>query len=294
MHKPLYILLFATFSLLFTGCIKDNLDDCPASIFLMFNYQADGEDNVIDTYIHSGQLFVYDQSTKLVDVLPVSASQLKNGLSLNLPFGEYTIVCWGNAETQTEITHEEELQTARLNAPGYYQNTQIFTNDALYHGTLDLSVAQTTRDHVRITETLDFNAAHINLEVYVRYKTEPTIQVHHLMPQYDFKMGNTQPFETDYTPTVSYIEKRKAYAALLNVLRFDNDNPITVEVDLPGGLLTSPVSIHLKEFMEEQTPALTVEGRQEVTISVLIEFTDLGVTCKIPEWIVEEGYPGIE
>lgn len=286
-------ILFMSFLFILTGCMKENRDNCPPTTHILFHYQADGETNVIDKYIDVATLFVYNSKGDIVQETQLNRSQLHiDGIEVYLPFGEYTLVCWGNIGEHTEIANSDNSKTARVHAPGFTTSQPIATNDALYMGSLPLSIRKGEDDQ---TKRLDFHAAHINLEIYVRSSKEPVVQVHHLMPQYTMFMEDAQPFETTYSTPVTYIEEHKAYGALLNVFRFKNNNPIVVNVHIPGqtGALSS-ITIQLKDFMKEQMPPLTVEGKQEVTIPILVEFSDLNVICKIPEWLIETGFPGIE
>lgn len=285
-------ILFMSLLFILTGCMKENRDNCPVSTHILFHYQADGESNVIDEYIESGTLFVFNAQGDLAEKISVSTKQLHtDGVFLTLPFGEYRLVCWGNVNGHTEITGSENLKNMRIHSPGFTASTPILTNDALYTGSIPLTVRKGVDDQV---ERLDFRAAHINLEIYVRSSVQPVIQVDHLMPQYNGLMEETQPFETTYIPSVSYTEEHEVFGALLNVFRFKNDNPIMINVELPGLPWASAISISLKDFMAQQVPPLTVEDKQEVTIPILIEFDGLAVICKIPEWLIEVGFPGIQ
>ena len=41
---------------LFTGCIKEDMDDC-MNVAVCFQYNADGQDNVLQNYIHDINLY---------------------------------------------------------------------------------------------------------------------------------------------------------------------------------------------------------------------------------------------
>lgn len=43
---------------LFTGCIKEDMDDC-MNVAVCFQYNADGQDNVLQNYIHDINLYTF-------------------------------------------------------------------------------------------------------------------------------------------------------------------------------------------------------------------------------------------
>lgn len=45
---------------LFTGCIKEDMDDC-MNVAVCFQYNADGQDNVLQNYIHDINLYAFTQ-----------------------------------------------------------------------------------------------------------------------------------------------------------------------------------------------------------------------------------------
>lgn len=264
-------------------------------IQLTFQYNADGKENVIDSYIHTALLYIYDKNGKLCSTLSVTKSQLVHeGVKLNLPFGQYTLVSWGNIGKHTVVTHNELLKTGRISTPEFNNRSVIPTNDSLYQSRLEFVVEEQIKNKSIKNNVLHFNSAHIRLEIYVRSLFKPHILVHNLMPEYNLMMGETQPFQSTYTPIVEYLSEEEVYATLFYVYRFRNDNPIQVEISIPRDPSISCIIIDLEKYMAEQDPPLLVEGIQEVTIPLLIELHKLGISYKFPEWLIKTGSIGIE
>ena len=290
MRKPLSILL--TLVLLFcVSCINENnRDDC-YNARILFNYNADGEANVISDYIQSAKLLVYDDSGSLYTSLHVSKLTLasKEGLLIDLPKGRYSFVCWGNYDKYSQLTEEESIATSRIQATGYLDSSKIESNDHLYYGIETIEF----KEGFNVTKVLDFSSAHINLEVAVKgFRVKPALHINNLMPQYDMYMRPTKEYSTSYWPTFEFNEGFKVYISRFQVLRFNNNNPLELVVEFPG--LREPMSISIAEFMKSFNPILTVEDKQEVTLSILIELTDLGVVVSIPNWQIEPGIPNIQ
>jgi len=93
---PLVILL------LLTGCVDENTDHCPPTMMasLTFSYLDFPE------HIHRVNVGIFDKDGKFVESKLVDSQDLEKfqGVYLDLPAGEYTAVCWGNAFENTHIT----------------------------------------------------------------------------------------------------------------------------------------------------------------------------------------------
>ena len=66
------------------------------------------------------------------------------------------------------------------------------------------------------------------------------------------------------------------------MLRFADDNPVTVTVREPAPDNAVKAAVDLREYMEKNK--ISVDGLHEAAVEMLIEFTDLGVTISIPDW----------
>ena len=62
---------------LFTGCIKEDMDDC-MNVAVCFQYNADGQDNVLQNYIHDINLYTFTTNGSIHSRIPVGKEYLTN------------------------------------------------------------------------------------------------------------------------------------------------------------------------------------------------------------------------
>ena len=89
--------------LLFSACIKESQDDC--DVYVYFSYLGDTDEEIFPQKIDKVNLYVYDESGVLVmnRVFDREELRLSQGTALDLPRGNYHLVCWGNAYETTRI-----------------------------------------------------------------------------------------------------------------------------------------------------------------------------------------------
>ena len=290
--KRLIVILFCMILPGFTACIRDDLSNCPVpfNACLTFSYTGDtGDPAMFRKMIDHVTLMVFDDAGNRVVDRTIEKKDLLEfqGTRLYLGPGNYRAVCWGNADEHTEVTDCDSFTRGRLHHPHFVQAREIATNSHLYYGTFDFSVPE----HGMAEGDIPFRGAHINVEIYIRSSMAGTdgygIKVHNLMPQYDLRMHSMQPFATTYYPQMGYNAERVLDQCLFQSLRFADDNPVVIDILRPSG---ETLTIDLKEYMARQ--GLRVDGKNEATVPILFEFSDLGVVIKIPEWLSHIVTPG--
>jgi len=291
-------ILFCSLALLFLSCIGEDLSECPPTVNLelTFSYRGDTDDpSMFVSYIDQVTLMVYDESERLVLSLDLNKNDLtaRQGVELCLEPGNYKIICWGNAHEYTELYECESFAGGKLNHPSLSKSERIPTNSHLYYGSYNVSVP----DKGTVQGDIPFCGAHINLEVYVRNATTVftkasveglQIEAHNLMPQYNMGMLPVQAYSTTYYPETTFNAEKGLNQALFQALRFNDDNPVLIEVKDPSG--TMNCHVQLKKYMADYK--ISVNNKNEATVPVLVEFTDLGAEIKLPEWIINEVDPG--
>lgn len=295
MKKIKAILLCCISSLLFFSCIKEDMSDCPpqVNVQLTFSYIGDtGEPSMFARCIDYVTLMVYNANERLVLNRNIYKNELMKlqGAELYLEPGDYRIICWGNSHEYTQFIQCESFAEGRLQYPSLTDGIKIPTNSHLYYGSYEIKVP----GHGMTEGDIPFYGAHINIEVYVRgmssidtYDKWPLIEAHNLMPQYNMEMTATKPYSTTYYPETTYNRERNVNQALFQVLRFNDNNPVSVEIKNQAG--ESLCTVGLKEYMIANK--ISVNGKNEATIPILIELSELGVEVKVPEWIVNEVSP---
>lgn len=289
-------LVFIMFCIvLFTpyACTREDLSSCPPPVNSYLTFSYTGDDNNPEMFhkmIDHVTLIIYDETGKRVTDRKINKGELNQwqGTKLSLNPGSYRAVCWGNADNNTEITDHESLANGRIHHPFYASGAEIETNSHLYYGTYAFSVPS-----AGIAEgNIPFRGAHINVEVYIRSDAVGTgryvVKAHNLMPQYDHDMVKAQDFATTYHPQTTYNAERTLDECIFQTLRFNNNNPIVIEVKQTSG---ETLTIDLEQYMQKS--GITVDGKNEATVPILIEYSDLGVVLKIPEWLQQIVTPGV-
>lgn len=270
---------------------------CPPTVNLRltFSYTGDTENpTMFMRCIDQVALMVYDESERLILTRNISKDELiiQQGTELYLAPGNYKIICWGNTHEHTELYQCESFAGGRLHHPFFAEGKEMPTHSHLYYGTYTVEVS----DEGIVQGDIPFRGAHINIEVYIRDADiaadvpgkYPQIEAHHLMPEYDMEMLPAQSYSTTYYPETTFNPERRLNQTLFQVLRFGDDNPVYIEIKDPSGMLKC--NIELKKYMADNK--ISVDNKNEATVPILIEFTDLGTVIKLPEWIINEVNPG--
>lgn len=288
---------------LFSGCIKEYLEECPAvteNVRIDFVYTGDGTDDIFSTVVNGVEVYVYDSNGKKVADKRVDKPSLERqqGVSLTLGAGEYRVVCWGNAAENSEISGAESYSTAVLHHPLYVSGGKIPTSDPLYYGICGNLVVPP--GGVEVTETVKMRSAHIEMEISVsgdKIGTQfiPVVEVTDLYPEYDFAMNPTVISRSSgynvasYYPACEYNTEKNAAVARFFTPRFASDDPVKIILRESDG--AEPIhTVELKEFLSSND--IRVEDREECFIPVKITFNrDLSVDVTIPEWDVPNVKP---
>ena len=294
----IYVLLSLLMTLpLLSSCIKEDLDDCKGKVSLLFRYVGDGTTDIFPEKIDKVTLFVYTaDGSRLVEQHEYDKQDLSSyqGARLELFPGRYKVVCWGNAFGQTTIRESER----KIAAPGYFNQKEITTNDPLYYGTVDLDVPGSLAE---TTYTCDFVSSHI--KVQVRMEGFVGAVVPGVPDGSTVALGMTElPAFTDFGNAPSAAERTTYYPSLTiaaddattceahyNTLRFSEDNDILLQV-LAGAGRTVVEEFSLADFIRRY--GIRVDGRNEVTISILLRASSVGV--EIIDWGTEHVDPGFD
>ncbi|GAB6122719.1 FimB/Mfa2 family fimbrial subunit [Dysgonomonas termitidis] len=283
--KALPVLILLTF---FSGCIGDNMDDCPPlnNVILHFNYSS------FPDHINRVNVGIFDKDGVHVLNQQVDKDDLNTfqGTYLTLNTGEYTAICWGNAFDDTRITcfdPNSSMHDGEVSHPNYGTSLQIPTHDSLYYGKHNFTV----KSRNKVEHTVHFKPSHIKIHVYVKGLASlatnllpsnyPVIRINNLNPACNFEMQTTG-MSTTYHPTVKIDNTEKTAVARCNTLRFENDNPITIEL-LDNAIGNNILcTVGLRKFMEDNS--ITVQEGEELTIPILIQFKNGNITIELLKW----------
>lgn len=283
----LYILLLATV----TGCIKENLDDCETTLY--FDYRGDGTQDIFLQKIEKVDMYIYNESNVCIQKTVLNKSELRRqqGTTLNLPSGQYHIVCWGNSLDDTKVNDGTSLKNSFVGAPHYFTKELISTNDSLYFGERDIAIAN---EGYRV-DTVPFSSAHIKMQIELegldasdlRATGSPiTVEMGNLSSTVDFAKTFSNEHIT-YYPPVKFDSGTQKFGAKFNVLRFNNENEVYLQLrnaQTLEGIYTLP----LKGFMKDND--ITVDGINEAAVGIRILFNGTAITVK--PWNEEVIRPG--
>lgn len=296
-----------------TSCdINDSYVDCEteSTIVVYFRYYGDTTDetNVINHFFNDAVLYVYDQSSNnLTHVFKVTKDELLYGKQLTLEKGKYHFVCWGNQAGRSKVSNEQILGAATISAPELGNMDKILSNDDLYFASLDLEIEETPihneeleNQNKQTAHTLTFKCSHINflVRVYgIKQNKNIRLEITNLMPQYNFAMEETKPFETSYFPVVTNTVTDNEGMVFFRefdfaVLRFKNINNKEIQIKLfdEDNLEIIAPEASLQDLLSKYN--VDVEKHQDITIYIEYKFSELGVTVSIKEWKEEPVIPG--
>ncbi len=279
--------------------IAENMDSCDrvSNVNLNFKYTGDTTDDMswFNKVMDKVSLFVYDEYGFLVEKASRSFegeeinTTVKDGIKLDLCPGNYRVVCWSNMYENSSLTGISNYNTARFHHPKYGQNNIVLnTQDQTYYGSLLLQVPEDRN----VSDTVIFKGANILIDVVVkefvsgtRSDALPIVKIMNAMPEYGMDMSNAQAFDEDYIPLESVDNGGDYIRATARVFRFNDDNPIQIRIEGSDRVVTF-VNVALSKLMNENF--ITVEGVNEATIHINLDFTDyyndLNVKIGIEGW----------
>lgn len=273
--------------ILSSACIKEDLDDC--GVYVYFSYLGDSNTEIFPRKIERVNMYVYDESGTLMKTSTFDRDELRlsQGTMLDLPNGNYHLVCWGNANETTRIDNHTSLASAIVAAPHYFTREVITTNDSLYFGMKDIVVHGGRWEQ----DTVYFTSSHIKMRVeIVGLENEATmplqVEIGNLSPTVDFARNFSSDKER-YYPIAQREPITGKSVANFNVLRFQDDNDVFVDlINTETG--ETIYNLSLKDFMQRNS--ITVDGINEAFVG--IRFTVNGLSITVTPWGEEEIKPG--
>ena len=257
------------------------MDDCKGKVTLRFRYVGDGTTDIFPEKIEHVTMYVYsiaDGSLAAIQKYDDNALAAYQGADVMLFPGRYEVVCWGNALEETTINEGEKIA-----ANGYFENTDIATNDPLYYGTIEIEVPETLVENNYIC---DFVCSHVKFRVRVEGFDQttmgvPSLELTQLASFTDFDNVPSDEERCSYHPVLAAGSdgEQTVYTAEFNTLRFNDDNDIMLRLHSDETRVVAH-EFPLADFLQEHN--IAVEGVNEVTVPILIRFSPIGVT--IDDW----------
>lgn len=290
--------------LLLTGAVAscvydDKAADCD-NVILRFIYYADGEENVIQDYLHGIDVYIFDGKGKLAAKAHLTEQEIRAGmpLELDLPDGIYHAVAFGNDFDNTSL--ENVLTPVDLERISMYNpNSEKQTNDRNYFGKHTFEVTS-SEEYFRpvVEETVEMKSAHTELRIGVKGLPGPEnpermpyyIELSGAVPAMDINGNPTGSGTNDYRPVLRWNPNTGTYISELSFFRRnghgeDGRNPeaeleqttrnIYVRVYAADGTpMTEPIS--LWEFLKRNLSGKEIREvgtLQEQQLDMRIEFS---------------------
>lgn len=287
-----------------TGCIRENVNECP-QVNLVFRYDADGTENVIGKYIREAILYVFDRDGNPIMKQQLSDKELQStkGIRLILPAKAYRLVCWGNASVHSRIVQGGRLEDFRMQHVYWGEDDRIHTFDPLYYASRGIEAKRGKGN----TFEVEFHSAHIRMEIHIRGFAQrygsgevPVVKITGLDGQYDFDMNKVAPNgTTTCSPKNFWDEKNQAYTSLANVLRFKKESPTGISVyrqQENSEVFQLPMNELFRNFpfTDEGNPLFPL-NREEAVVAITIDFAGNEIDASIvpPSWEEKPVAPGI-
>ncbi|MDR0976700.1 MAG: FimB/Mfa2 family fimbrial subunit [Prevotellaceae bacterium] len=299
---------FILLSAFLTGCnIYDDQSDCPGNVVLLFDYPYNGNQTTFLDRVSRVNVGIYGMDGTLVERRQIEDNDLEKfqGMTVNLPVGEYKAVFWGNAYDNTSINwNDERVYNSRL----YDANPRISSDDDLTFSQLTFSVKVADVDSIPV----HFEPAYVTMQVAVidndgsllpdltggvvlNEEELPYVDVRNLPDEvYDFNMQNCDTEGRDFYP--QWVQQPAGrtragatiWTANTYVHRMSNDNPVVVSLFDNAINNTTLNSTVLKDYITANPNyAIVPQKEQTIYISYVIEKKgdDIDVTLKpLPWW----------
>ena len=248
--------------LLLGGCIKDDLSHCD-NVSIYFQYKADGEEDVLHQYMDRVDLYVFDETNHIMGVGHYTHSQLASFSampSFRLPEGRYKVVAVGNAGDNTQVVNVQatDFNDIYIQHPnwGTERHQGMRAGEMPYALRFENANAQTTFNN-------EINEA---------------------------EKGTCHP-------ALVYDEERGCYRTDdLALFRMDTDGELDADLCAHVLVLTDTrtgeelVRGNVYDYLQRNAERIDVT-LQEALLPIKIQFSSIGVTVEVPEWVVEDVKP---
>lgn len=270
--------------MLASSCIREDMSKCRECEGIILNFDYPSFSQKIDKV----NIGIFGENGILVESRQIDKDALVafQGIKLGLEAGSYTAICWGNAFENTQIKGfgvDAKLTDVEVFNPFCRTSSTVHSCDSLFYGKHTFTIPSNRK----YTGTVNFVPAHIRFMICIKgLDTEryaPYIRISRLMSSYDSEMRTFGEY-TDYHPSMRSNNDSKQWNTRSDVLRFDYENPISVDLIDPAGNDNILASVNINSFVKENN--ISLEKNKEVTIPIVFTFEDedMSITPKIEIW----------
>lgn len=313
-QRIMFILLV---SVLTSSCIKDDFDDCD-NVTIYFQYRADGDKDVLYQYMSKVDLYVFDSNGHILGVGSYNQDELTKFEAVPSfklrPGQRYKVVAVGNPYDHTEVVNyatETDFANIYLQDPAWSDpNVPVTNHDYNYLGEKEFVMPD--QEGVMYRDTVTLYSSHVKVDVEIHGLPAPDASRQDAGIPYQLSFENSNA-QTSFENEVNLSEKGTIYPELI----YDNENQCyrtqnlaLFRMDDSTGELSSDYCEHTLVLTDKSTGRELARGslynylmrnadvidvtKQEAFLPISLEFKNLDVTIKVPDWYIQDVTPGWE
>ncbi|WP_418660731.1 FimB/Mfa2 family fimbrial subunit [Bacteroides ilei] len=313
-QRIMFILLV---SVLTSSCIKDDFDDCD-NVTIYFQYLADGDKDVLYQYMSKVDLYVFDSNGHILGVGSYNQDELTKFEAVPSfklrPGQRYKVVAVGNPYDHTEVVNyatETDFANIYLQDPAWSDpNVPVTNHDYNYLGEKEFVMPD--QEGVMYRDTVTLYSSHVKVDVEIHGLPAPDASRQDAGIPYQLSFENSNA-QTSFENEVNLSEKGTIYPELI----YDNENQCyrtqnlaLFRMDDSTGELSSDYCEHTLVLTDKSTGRELARGslynylmrnadvidvtKQEAFLPISLEFKNLDVTIKVPDWYIQDVTPGWE
>lgn len=313
-QRIMFILLV---SVLTSSCIKDDFDDCE-NVTIYFQYLADGDKDVLYQYMSKVDLYVFDSNGHILGVGSYNQDELTKFEAVPSfklrPGQRYKVVAVGNPYDHTEVVNyatETDFANIYLQDPAWSDpNVPVTNHDYNYLGEKEFVMPD--QEGVMYRDTVTLYSSHVKVDVEIHGLPAPDASRQDAGIPYQLSFENSNA-QTSFENEVNLSEKGTIYPELI----YDNENQCyrtqnlaLFRMDDSTGELNSDYCEHILVLSDKSTGRELARGslynylmrnadvidvtKQEAFLPISLEFKNLDVTIKVPDWYIQDVTPGWE
>lgn len=310
MKQIRYIIMALVATVLTTGCIKEDLDECD-NVTIYFQYLADGDKDVLSQYMSKVDLYVFDENGHILGVGSYNQDELRNHKAIPSfklrPGQRYRVVALGNAYDHTKVVNltANRLSDIHFQSPFWKDGAGnlVINHDHNYLGVNEFVMP--VKEGVMYRDTVTMYSSHVNTEVEIHGLPAP--QSREDIPyELSFENSNAQ---TSFENRINTEEKGTIYPELI----YDTENNCYRTNDFAlfrldyGSRVDERTCEHKLVLKDKRTGEELVRGsifnylaryreeidvtKQEALLPISIEFHEANVEIILPDWVIVEGKP---
>lgn len=313
-QRIMFILLV---SVLTSSCIKDDFDDCD-NVTIYFQYLAYGDKDVLYQYMSKVDLYVFDSNGHILGVGSYNQDELTKFEAVPSfklrPGQRYKVVAVGNPYDHTEVVNyatETDFANIYLQDPAWSDpNVPVTNHDYNYLGEKEFVMPD--QEGVMYRDTVTLYSSHVKVDVEIHGLPAPDASRQDAGIPYQLSFENSNA-QTSFENEVNLSEKGTIYPELI----YDNENQCyrtqnlaLFRMDDTTGELNSDYCEHTLVLTDKSTGRELARGslynylmrnadvidvtKQEAFLPISLEFKNLDVTIKVPDWYIQDVTPGWE